>query len=116
MAIKFVSKNEKNQSMLLDALRLLCWQEHKKEFKCPQGRSGFEFYSQLYQIWAEEWKVDKIHKLSLMELLEFIKGLGYSQNELLNFRANHYQKRNGSLPKENPSEYESEYENETLSF
>lgn len=91
MAINIPSKTGKKRSLLLDALRILAWEDwrsvNKEDIKAKKlAYSG-------YEIFEAEWKADDIQAMTYIELLDFIKGLDFSEGELVNMRANYYAKK-----------------------
>lgn len=91
MAINIPSKTGKKRSLLLDALRILAWEDYrsvnKEEIKLKKLKFGG------YEMFEEEWKADDIHNITYLELLDFIKGLEFTEGELVNMRANYYAKK-----------------------
>jgi hypothetical protein len=93
MGIKFVTKSEqqvqsaeKQRLTLLDAIRIMAWEQHKLDN--PDYERGLEGYAKEF---GDEWKVNPIHDKSLEELLEFIRNdLGFTTDELLEIRTEHY--------------------------
>jgi hypothetical protein len=92
MAIKFVTKSqqevqviEKQRLTLLDAIRVMSWEQHKLDN--PNYKRGLEGYNTEF---GDEWKIDPIHDKSLDELIEFIQDLGFTVDELLSVRSEHY--------------------------
>ncbi len=68
--------------------------------KTKDDLQGLEYGG--YQVFANEWKTEEVHKFTYDELVEFIEGLEYSTNELLNYRSEYYAKK-----KANKSNYAS---------
>ncbi|MEG5175581.1 hypothetical protein [Microcoleus sp. B3-D7] len=91
MAINIPSKTGKKRSILLDALRILAWEDYrsvnKEEIKLKKLKFGG------YEMFEEEWKADDIHNMTYPELLDFVKGLEFTEGELINMRANYYAKK-----------------------
>ncbi|MEG4503853.1 hypothetical protein QUA81_13405 [Microcoleus sp. F6_B4] len=90
MAIVFPSKTGKKRSLLIDALRILAWEEfravNKEEYKDLQFRG--------YEVFEKEWAEHEIHSFSYAEVVALAKSLEFSENELLNLRSNYYAKKN----------------------
>jgi hypothetical protein len=112
MALTIPSKSTKKLSLLVDAIRILAWQEFKATHK--EALKDLEYGG--YAVFDAEWKEEALHKLSYLELCNFVQNeLEYSLNEILNSRSEYYaNKRKGasydsSSPK-NP------YANEQLEF
>jgi hypothetical protein len=92
MAITFTTQTAKKTSVLIDALRILAWEEYKvtnKEALKDVEDGGYEVFS-------EEWKAEEIHNFSYWELLDFIKALEYTPKDLLNYRSDYYAKEKSS--------------------
>jgi len=90
--ITIPSKSQKERSILLDALRLMAWQEFKLENKEEvNGKdAAFKAYQEQF---APEWEKHDIQKKDLPSLLKLIADLGYSKEELLEMRSKHYDRR-----------------------
>lgn len=85
MAINIPSKTEKQRSQLLDALRILAWQQYRIENKV----SGLEDYKSF----SSEWDEEEIHNSSYKELQKLIKSLEYTEMDLLQIRSEYYRRR-----------------------
>ncbi len=116
MAINFPSKTAKKTSLLVDALRIMAWEEYKAVNK--DELEGLEYGG--YQVFAEEWKAEEIHKFTYLELVDFCKALDYTPIELLNYRSEYYAKKKGNSSKyatNGKSESKSEaYPDEQMAF
>lgn len=92
MAIVFPSKTGKRRSLLIDALRILAWEEfravNKDEYKTLQFRG--------YEVFEKEWAEHEIHNFSYAEVVELANSLEFSENELWNLRSTYYDKK-GSI-------------------
>ncbi|MEG4574268.1 hypothetical protein QUA56_16485 [Microcoleus sp. N3A4] len=86
MAITFMSKTAKKRSLLIDALRILAWEEYKATNK--EELKNLEYGG--YAIFDAEWKVEDIHDKTYEELLAFAKSLEFSEAELLGIRSKYY--------------------------
>ncbi|MEG3840473.1 hypothetical protein [Microcoleus sp. herbarium14] len=106
MAINFPSKSQKKTSLLVDALRIMAWEEYKAVNK--DELAGLEYGG--YQVFAEEWKLEEIHNFTYLELVDFCKGIEYTPIELLNYRSEYYAKK-----KPNSSKYASNGKSEPKS-
>jgi hypothetical protein len=94
MAIVFPHKIDKKKSILVDALRIIAWEEYRSTNKAKL--KDLEYGG--YEIFADEWKSDEIHNFTFENLLAFIEELGWTINELLNYRINYYiQKRQRAI-------------------
>lgn len=80
--ITFISKDKKKINMIIDAFRIISWQEFKSEYKV-KGLEG-------YQEFFEAWSVHEIHQMSLDELGELYSDLGYSLSDLVKIRNDYY--------------------------
>ncbi|MEG3908684.1 hypothetical protein QT979_13470 [Microcoleus sp. w2-18bC1] len=115
MAIVFMSKTAKKRSLLIDALRILAWEEYKSTNK--EALKNLQYGG--YAVFDKEWQVDEIHGKGYEDLLAFAKSLEFSEAELLSIRSKYYSKKantasttptkkdtsNGNIP-ENVSAYE----------
>jgi hypothetical protein len=95
MAIKFPSKSEKKISLLVDALRIMAWEEYKATNK--NDLKDLEYGG--YQVFAEEWKAEEIHEFTYLELVDFCKAIEYTPIELLNYRSEYYAKKSANSSK-----------------
>lgn len=90
MTITFPSKTGKKRSLLIDAFRILGWEEfratHKEELK------GLEYGG--YGVFEVEWKVHEIHNMTYVEVVALAKELEFHEKDLLNLRSNYYAKKN----------------------
>ncbi|NQE38144.1 hypothetical protein [Microcoleus asticus] len=90
MAIVFPSKTGKKRSVLIDAFRILAWEEYratnKEEYKDLEFRG--------YEVFEVEWKAHEIHDMTYVEIVALAKSLEFAENELLNLRSNYYAKKN----------------------
>lgn len=84
MAITIPTKTEKKKSLLVDAIKILAWQEYKASY--IGSLKGLE----LWAIFKEEWMEEEIHSMSYAQVLLFAKDLEYSENELLHVRSEYY--------------------------
>lgn len=95
MAIVFPSKTGKKRSLLIDAFRILAWEEfravNKDEYKNLEFRG--------YEVFEVEWKAHDIHNMTYPEVVELAKSLEFAENELLNLRSNYYGKKKSSATK-----------------
>ncbi|MEG4594139.1 hypothetical protein QUB00_20360 [Microcoleus sp. F8_C2] len=98
MTITFPSKTGKKRSVLLDALRILAWEEYRATNK--ESLKNLEYGG--YELFDTEWKSHEIHNMSYVELLGFAKSLEFAENDLLNLRSNYYAKK-GNFSRTNGS-------------
>ena len=115
MAISFPSKTEKKTSLLIDALRIMAWEEYKATNKDELKDLKFGGY----EVFAAEWKDEEIHNFTYPELIDFCKGIDYTPIELLNYRSEYYAKKNANsskYPTNSKSESKSDYANEEMAF
>ncbi|MEG5043570.1 hypothetical protein [Microcoleus sp. B4-C1] len=89
MAITFVSKTDKKRSLLIDALRILAWEEYRATNK--ESLKNLEYGG--YEVFEAEWKIHEIHQYTYPELVTFAKSLEFAENELLNLRSIYYEKK-----------------------
>ncbi|MEG4533031.1 hypothetical protein [Microcoleus sp. D2_18a_D3] len=95
MAITFVSKTSKKRSLLIDALRILAWEEYKSTNK--EALKNLEYGG--YAVFDKEWQAEDIHNKGYEDLLAFAKSLEFSEAELLSIRSKYYAKKtNGATP------------------
>ncbi|MEG4084581.1 hypothetical protein [Microcoleus sp. POL10_C6] len=99
MAIVFMSKTAKKRSLLLDALRILAWEEYKSTNK--EALKNLEYGG--YSVFEAEWKEEKLHNNTYEELLAFAKSLEFTEVELLSIRSTYYSKKSGSAATYSPS-------------
>jgi hypothetical protein len=92
MPIKFVTKQmqesqifEKERQTLIDALRILSWNQYKIDN--PQYPKGLAGYNESF---GDEWKNEPIQNKDLNEIKEFVVKLGYTIDELIEIRKQHY--------------------------
>ena len=111
MTIKFPSKSQKKTSLLVDALRVMAWEDYRVSNK--DALKDLEYGG--YQLFAEEWKKEAVHDFSCTELVEFVQGLEYSINELLNYRSEYYAKK-ASYSKSDFSSKSDNYADEQTDF
>ncbi|MEG4587233.1 hypothetical protein QUA54_18735 [Microcoleus sp. MOSTC5] len=93
MTITFLSKTAKKRSLLLDALRILAWEEYRavnKESLKDLSYGG-------YEVFEAEWKVHEIHQYTYAEIVAFAESLEFAENELLSLRSNYYAKKGNML-------------------
>jgi hypothetical protein len=83
--ITFTNKINKERSLIIDAFRIIGWQEFKSEYKV-KGLEG-------YQEFFEAWSVHEIHQMSLNELQVMYSGLGYNLSDLVKIRNDYYSAR-----------------------
>jgi len=90
MAIVFLSKTAKKRSLLLDALRILAWEEYKSTNK--ETLKNLQYGG--YAVFEAEWKEETLHNNTYEELLAFAKSLEFTEVELLSIRTTYYSKKN----------------------
>jgi len=112
MTITFRTKSMKVKSILVDALRIIAWQEYKVTNK--EALRDIEYGG--YAVFAEEWEQEEILKFDYQELVNFVTGLEYNVAELLAFRADYYAKKNQSMKNSKSKNEKSAYYDEDTSF
>ncbi|MDB9490752.1 hypothetical protein PN478_09480 [Dolichospermum circinale CS-534/05] len=85
MTIKLVSKDDKFRSIIIDAFRILSWEQFKSEYNV----TGLDGYAKFYELWCDH----EIHSMSFKELQELYDSLGYSMSDLVKIRNDYYAKR-----------------------
>ncbi|WP_155963720.1 hypothetical protein [Dolichospermum circinale] len=85
MTIKLVSKDDKFRSIIIDAFRILSWEQFRSEYKV----TGLDGYAKFYELWCDH----EIHSMSFKELQELYDSLGYSMSDLVKIRNDYYAKR-----------------------
>ncbi|NQE38143.1 hypothetical protein [Microcoleus asticus] len=98
MTITFLSKTAKKRSLLVDALRILAWEEYRavnKESLKDLSYGG-------YEVFEAEWKVHEIHQYTYAEIVAFAESLEFAENDLLNLRSNYYAKKS-NMPRSSNS-------------
>ncbi|MDB9466585.1 hypothetical protein [Dolichospermum circinale] len=85
MTIKLVSKNDKFRSIIIDAFRILSWEQFRSEYKV----TGLDGYAKFYELWS----VHEIHSMSFRELQSLYSSLDYSMSDLAKIRNDYYAKR-----------------------
>ena len=88
--ITIPSKSDKQRSILIDAFRLMAWQQFKIDNKIDGKDAAYEAYQKQF---GPEWEKHDIHKKDLPSLQKLIADLGYSEEELLEMRSKHYERR-----------------------
>ncbi|MEG4396439.1 hypothetical protein [Microcoleus sp. BROC3] len=99
MAIVFLSKTAKKRSLLLDALRILAWEEYKSTNK--ETLKNLQYGG--YAVFEAEWKEETLHNNTYEELLAFAKSLEFTEVELLSIRSTYYSKKSGATSSPSPS-------------
>ncbi|MDB9315621.1 hypothetical protein PN462_21085 [Spirulina sp. CS-785/01] len=82
--ITIPSKSDKERSVILDAFRILAWQQYKQENEV----SGLEGY----ELFESEWKQHEVHGSDLTQLTQLATQLGYSLQNLKQIRQDYYAK------------------------
>ncbi|MEO9124765.1 MAG: hypothetical protein ABI262_08780 [Microcoleus sp.] len=90
MALNIPSFTEKRASQLRDAVRILAWDNYKRENKIKGKDEAYK----AYELFTAEWKVHEIHDLDYDGVVEFALDLGYEIKDLLAVRTEHYMRRN----------------------
>jgi hypothetical protein len=98
MAITFVSKSAKKRSLLIDAFRILAWEEYKSTNK--EALKNLQYGG--YAVFDKEWQVEEIHNKGYEDLLAFAKTLEFSEVELLGIRAKYYAKKTNAATATTP--------------
>ena len=86
MAISFPSKDQKALTLLVDALRVVAWQEYKATNK--EELKDLEYAG--YSVFDAEWKEHEIHGMKYLQLTQMVQDMGYTVNEMLNLRSQYY--------------------------
>ena len=86
MAINFPSKDQKALTLLVDALRVVAWQEYKSTNK--EELKDLEYGG--YSVFEAEWKQHEIHKMKYLQVTQMVQDMGYTVNEMLNLRSQYY--------------------------
>lgn len=90
MALNIPSFSEKRASQLRDAVRILAWDNYKREHQIKGKDNGYK----AYEVFTVEWKKHEIHDLDYDGVVEFAQDLGYEIKDLLAVRSDHYVRRN----------------------
>ncbi|MDB9520973.1 hypothetical protein PN480_03255 [Dolichospermum circinale CS-1225] len=85
MTIKLVSKDDKFKSIIIDAFRILSWEQFRSEYKV----TGLDGYAEFYELWS----VHEIHSMSFKELQNLYSSLEYTMSDLVKIRNDYYAKR-----------------------
>jgi len=96
MKITFLTRTGKKRSILVDALRILAWEQFRSEYK--EELKDLEYGG--YAVFDSLWKEESLHNLSYSELIDYAKELEFSEAQLINLRNNYYAKK-GNAPKAN---------------
>lgn len=96
MKITFLTRTGKKRSILVDALRILAWEQFRSEYK--EELKDLEYGG--YAVFDSLWKEESLHNLSYPELIDYAKELEFSEAQLINLRNNYYAKK-GNAPKAN---------------
>lgn len=91
MAINIPSKSEKQRSQLVDALRILAWQQYKSENQVS-GKDAYKDFS-------VEWVDHEIHQNSFKDIQKLIKSLEYTELDLMELRNEYYRRRDRATGK-----------------
>lgn len=86
--IKFINRNDKLKSMIIDCFRILAWQEFKVEYNA-KGLEGYEEFKSI-------WLTHEIHTMNLNQLQELYSSLDYSYSDLVKMRNDYYAARRES--------------------
>lgn len=89
MAITFLSKTAKKRSLLIDAFRILAWEEYKSTNK--EALKNLQYGG--YAVFDKEWQAEEIHNKGYEDLLAFAKSLEFTEAELLSIRSKYYAKK-----------------------
>ena len=84
--INIPSKSDKQRTLILDAFRVLAWQQYKQENEV----SGLEGY----ELFESEWKQHEVHQHDLTQLTQLATQLGYSLQNLTQIRQEYYEAKN----------------------
>ncbi|WP_293134826.1 hypothetical protein [Microcoleus sp. bin38.metabat.b11b12b14.051] len=86
MAITFPTKSEKAFGLLVDAMRVIAWQEYKATNK--EELKNLEYGG--YSVFEAEWKEHEIHEMKYLQIAQMVQEMGYTVNEMLNLRSQYY--------------------------
>jgi hypothetical protein len=88
--ITISSLEQKKNSQLIDALRILAWSEFKTKYKdeASNYKTILDFYKDVF---GPLWKSSPLVSMGLEETLAYIKSLGYNAEDLMQMRSKHYQ-------------------------
>lgn len=91
-----VSKDTSQKTELLDSLRILGWKTFKRD-KYPHlaNRGQMTMLDVYKEHFMPEWEEDfnQLNQLSYKDLVDFLSESGYSEEELLMLRAEHYEQK-----------------------
>ena len=90
MALTIPSFTEKRASQLRDAVRILAWDNYKRENQIKGKENAYK----AYEVFTTEWKTHEIHDLDYDGVVDFAQDLGYEIKDLLAVRTDHYVRRN----------------------
>ncbi|MDB9315620.1 hypothetical protein PN462_21080 [Spirulina sp. CS-785/01] len=93
--INIPSKSDKERSVILDAFRILAWQQYKQD----TGVSGLEGY----ETFSQEWNAHEVHDKTFTELKDMASELGYSLADLKKIRTDYYQSKNNGISDDSDS-------------
>lgn len=85
MTIRLVSKNDKFKSIIIDAFRILSWEQFRSEYKV----TGLEGYEKFYELWVNH----EVHEMSYIGLQKLYTSLDYTMSDLVKIRNDYYAKR-----------------------
>src|SRR4028118_2034586 len=90
MKITFLTRTGKKRSILVDALRILAWEQFRSEYK--EELKDLQYGG--YAVFDALWKEQEIHSQSYPEIVAYAITLEFSEGELINLRNNYYAKKN----------------------
>ncbi|VXD24357.1 hypothetical protein [Planktothrix paucivesiculata] len=89
MSIVIQTKAQKTASTLVDCFRILAWQHYKSTNKGLKIEGKEVKGLELYEIFKANWVKHEIHKMDVAKIQKFIEEMGYSEEELLQIRADY---------------------------
>jgi hypothetical protein len=93
MEIRFVSVDEKYLSQLIDAIRLLAWEQFKLDSRNDSQLKDKDALALYAEDFYPLWQNHEIHKMTKKQIVDMISKLGYSEAELFQKRNNYYEKK-----------------------
>ncbi|MBP0015330.1 MAG: hypothetical protein J7525_19745 [Roseofilum sp. SID3] len=88
MTINLMTKSQKKANQLRDALRIHAW----GQFKIDNNLSGDDAFAG-YEIFKREWEKHEVQSMNYQALIELIEDLEYTEEEFMNLRSAHYERK-----------------------
>jgi pyruvate dehydrogenase complex dehydrogenase (E1) component len=85
--INIPNRNEKLKSQIIDAFRIIAWQEYKNSYEGEL--KGLE----LYEKFKEEWLAHEIQKMTFAQIKKFMEKHEYTLSDISQIRTEYYQQR-----------------------